>query len=166
MEQDPGLSFYGCLSFILYLENSKRECQRLQAEVENVEPFEIDGLTIDFDGKPTLTDGKVKVIWSEWEKKAMQNCVICRAGPQEMAKRHGNFTPNTNHYAFGLACLHLRINAFLWICKGFLYKDIRSWSKGPNQSHLIKRRKKELQKRFMDELNLPVYFSSESIIIY
>ena len=145
------------------LENSQREAARLKKEVESVEPYEIDGLKIEFNGYPTLTDGKVKVNWSEWEKKAMTNCVICRASPKQMSKRHGKWKVNENHFAFGIACLHVRLCAFTWLCKGFLYADFKRWSKdGPEEKALIDARMKELQRRFKEELELPVYFTSET----
>ena len=145
------------------LENSQREAARLKKEVESVEPYEIDGLKIEFNGYPTLTDGKVKVNWSEWEKKAMTNCVICRASPKQMSKRHGKWKVNENHFALGIACLHVRLCAFTWLCKGFLYKDFKRWSKdGPAEQALIDARKAELQRRFLEELDLPVYFTSQT----
>ena len=122
-------------------------------------PFEKDGLEIQFKAYPTLTDGKVKVMWSEWEKKAMTKCYICGAGPKKLAKRkpRGGFKPNKRHYNFGLACLHVRMNAFLWLCKFYLYKDIKAYSKTKEQEPLIKKRMEELQQRFWDRLKLKVF---------
>ena len=124
------------------------------------EPYEHEGLKIHFRGEPTLSDGKIKMNWSDWVKKAMTNCVMCRAGPLELAKRHGNFTPNPNHFKFGVASLHIRINAFLWLCKSFLYQDIKAYAKrdAKTDDPLIDERMKQLKERFMQsKLKLPVY---------
>ena len=123
------------------------------------ETFEHDDLKINFRGMPTLTDGKVKVMWSSWVKKAMSNCLICRAGPKELAKRHGKFKPNRDHFKFGVASLHVRMCAFLWLCKSYLYQDIKAYAKSDADvdDPLIKQRMDELKEKFLDRLNLPVY---------
>ena len=95
-----------------FVENSKAEGARLQAESDTLDSQTIDfrGIDFSFRGLPTLTDGKVKVMWSDWEAKAMTNCLICRAGPKELSKRHSKaFKPNTNHYKFGIGNFILRI---------------------------------------------------------
>ena len=94
-----------------FVENSKAEGARLQAESEALDSqtHEFRGLDFTFRGLPTLTDGKVKVMWSDWEAKAMTNCLICRAGPKELSQRRSKaFKPNTNHFKFGIG------NVLLW----------------------------------------------------
>ena len=123
-------------------------------------PYELEnGLKIKINAFPTLTDGKVKVMWSEWEKKAMTKCVICGAGPKAMANKHGKFKPNKKHYNFGLACLHIRICAFLWCCKIYLYQDIRRYSKRKGEAYLVKQRMEELRYKMKNckELELDVF---------
>ena len=145
---------------LLFVENSQKEGKRLEEEVKSLEPFELpNGLKISFRAYPTLTDGKVKLNWSEWEKKATNNCVICRAGYKEMGKRNGKFKANKAHFNFGLACLHIRINCFLWLCKIYLYQDIKSRSKTKAQTPLFKARMKELRKKMKEckELDLDVF---------
>ena len=115
------------------------------AEEKALQPFEFEGLSIHYKGMPTLTDGKVKMNWSTWKSKGMMTCLICKAGPKELAKKNGKFKPNKENFKFGIACLHVRICAFQWMCKTLLYKDIRRYKKKKGQSHLIKRRLKELK---------------------
>ena len=127
-------------------------------EAESLQPFELEnGLKISFRAFPTLTDGKVKVNWSDWEKKATGNCVICRAGPKQMAKRRGKFRPNKRHFNFGIATLHLRICAFLWLCKIFLYQDIKRRTKTKAQEPLYKARMEELREKMKSQLQLNVF---------
>ena len=141
---------------------SQEEGKRLAEEVAELEsePYEHEGLKIYFRGEPTLSDGKIKVNWSDWVQKAMTNCVMCRAGPLELAKRFGKFTPNPKHFKFGVASLHIRINAFLWLCKSWLYQDIKAYAKRDSKTDdpLIKERMCQLKDRFMEsKLKLPVY---------
>ena len=143
---------------LLFVENSQKEGKRLEEEAKSLEPFELpNGLKISFRAYPTLTDGKVKVNWSQWEKKAMSNCLICRAGPKKMGKRNARFKPNKAHFNFGIACLHLRINAFLWLCKIYLYQDIQCYQKTKAQEPLFKQRLEELRVKMKEELDLEVF---------
>ena len=115
-------------------------------------------MKIHFEGYPTLTDGKVKVMWSDWEKKAMTRCFICRAGPKLMAhRRHKRFKPNKNHFKFGIASLHIRICAFLWLCKTFIYQDVKAYAKKKGDGPLCKQRLEELRLLCEERLGLDVF---------
>ena len=76
-----------------------------------------------------------------------------------MANKRGKFKPNKKHYNFGLACLHIRICAFLWLCKIYLYQDIRRYSKRAEESYLVKDRMAELKRKMKEckELELDVF---------
>ena len=67
--------------------------------------------------------------------------------------------PNKKHYNFGLACLHIRICAFLWCCKIYLYQDIRRYSKRKGEAYLVKQRMEELRYKMKNckELELDVF---------
>ena len=137
--------------FISFLENSKAEGARLIAEEKALQPFEFEGFKIHYSGMPTLTDGKVKMTWSKWKKKGMMNCLICKAGPKELAKKNGKFKPHEENFKFGIACLHVRICAFNWMCKTLRYKDIRRYRKKKGEANFIKNRTKQLKAKIRKE---------------
>ena len=150
-----------------FVENSQAEGARLKAESEDLDSqtHTYRGIEFSFRGLPTLTDGKVKVMWSDWETKAMSRCLICGAGPKDMARRKSKkFKPNPNHFKFGIASLHTRINAFLWLCKGYLYQDIKAYSKTEEQAPLVKERMEELKVKMLEELGLPVFQCTPGLV--
>ncbi len=124
---------YGCIPLRYAFESettelSKIEGQRLRQEVQNLTPIVFNGLTISFKALPTLVDGKVKTNWSEAPSDSCNNCYICNASPRQMGERHGNFIPYPHTLEFGFSILHLKIRVLEWLMKGYLYKDIESWS--------------------------------------
>ena len=100
-------------------------------------------------------------MWSDMKKKAMSRCFLCEAGPKELAKRRGKFKIKGHRCKFGIASLHARKSAFQWVCKAFLYADVKAYARNnvldPEIDDKIKDRLKELQRRFKQRLNLEVY---------
>ena len=127
-------------------------------EANSLKPFDLDGIKINYQGYPTLSDGKLKCVWNN--KMAMSKCVVCNAKPSQIGDPDFDFDSAVDEdcLQFGLCNLHVRLKAFEWFCKVGMYRDIKSYTATGKQNKAKKeKRKKQLIKDMKKLLKLDVY---------
>lgn len=107
----------------------------------------------------TMIDGKTLTVITNTESN--QRCCICRATPKEFNNLKNvstRFKPNEGTLNFGLSVLHLWIRSFEWLLHVSYRLSVKQWQmRGPLKSEL-KKRKQELQIRFLEKMGLRVDF--------
>ena len=124
--------------------------------VQELEPFLIPfgktAIPVNLIGHPSLIDGKVCTIWSDFEKFigtlssllligkwfyvfffqiGYAQCYVCGATATEMSEPRGVlhwFIPKPGTLALGLHPLHIEMTGFNWFCKTAFHQDFRDWA--------------------------------------
>lgn len=131
------------------------EKTRMDNEIQALVPSKYKGNEISHKLMMTMIDGKICTYLSEAKSNAA--CYLCLAKPTEM----NNLNTVTSKivspgvYAFGLSSLHARINVMECLLHISYRLDFKKWSaRGENYQELLQTRKKLIQDRFKDDLNL------------
>ena len=140
-------------------ENSLRECQRLEQEVDTLKPH-VDissGKEIAYAMLPTMVDGKVKFVWSQTTA-SLNNCYVCGAKPKELSKRESDkFAPDRKALRFGFSNLHVKLRSFDYICKTSINRDFKCHQCVAANAGLQAVRKDELVTRFKTHFGYTLY---------
>lgn len=105
--------------------------------------------------KMTMIDAKICTYLSEARSNA--SCYLCLAKPTEMNRLDiaTSKTVNSDVYEFGLSSLHARINTMECLLHIAYRLDFKKWAaRGQEHKDLLENRKRIIQNKFKDELNL------------
>ena len=115
----------------IFSENARKEGERLEQEATNAQPYSIPdtNLQIQFEGLPTMVDGKIKSIWSG--NNCCNKCYLCHSGSmgkdallQHRRCKHFN-VKNRAALRYGFSPLHVRLRALDWFLKTRTYSDFK-----------------------------------------
>lgn len=124
-------------------------------EIEALVPSKCQGHEISHQLMMTMIDGKICTYLSEAKSNAA--CYLCLAKPTEMNNLDviASKTISSGVYEFGLSSLHARINVMECLLHIAYRLDFKKWSaRGECHRELLHLRKKLIQDRFKDDLNL------------
>ena len=138
------------------------ERERIDTSVENLVDFEIaisntTKLNVKINIECTMFDGKV--VNALTDTNSTQSCNICKAKPSEMNRLELVRSKETSEDAMklGVSSLHSWIRTFDYLLHLGYKKNIKEYyARTPEQKQNVSETKKEIQKRFREELSLVV----------
>ena len=122
--------------------------------------FTFRGIVIKYKLLPCCLDSKGRVLFKcmyDEKTQSMGACVNCGAGPAEMGDPCAACEADPATYKYGLSPSHARVKGMEWMCKTYLYKDVKSWSFPRGMTHLKKDRMPELQEQMKEKIGVDVY---------
>lgn len=143
------------------------ETQRIKKEIDNLTPTKIvlRDKSFDISHKMLLTmvDGKICSSLSQFS--SSQICYICGASPKDMNDdtRLTMKAPIEEMYEFGISPLHSWIRSFEFILHLSYKLEIKKWqARSSDDKSSVEKRKREIQKRFRNEIGLLVDLPKQS----
>lgn len=127
----------------------------IDKEIEDLLPTEHKTNTVRHELKMTMVDGKICTYLSKARSNA--TCSLCLAKPTEMNVLDKVVTKpvDTGIYDYGLSSLHARINTMECLLHIAYRLDFKQWAaRGNDLKEKMASRKKIIQDRFKEELNL------------
>lgn len=144
-----------------YIQNFKSD---IDAQIANIEPtvvvlFNDVAVEVRHNFVHSVVDGKVVAYFTETA--SMQRCNVCKAKPTQLNSieniTNGTFDPDPACLVFGVQLLHLWIRIFEFLLHLSYKINIKKWRVSTQGDKLeVKRRKKIIQQRFEEQLNLRV----------
>lgn len=131
------------------------EKTRMDNEIKALISTKYQGTEVSHQLIMSMIDGKICTYLSEAKSNAA--CYLCLAKPTEMNKLNivTSKPVSTGVYEFGLSSLHARINVMECLLHVAYRLDFKKWSaRGEHHQELLQSRKKLIQDRFKDDLNL------------
>lgn len=129
------------------------EKTRMDNEIQALIPTIYQSNTVDHQLMMTMIDGKICTYISD--AKSTAACFLCLAKPTEMNNLNIVMAKTVANYELGLSPLHARINVMECLLHIAYRLDFKKWSaRQENHKEMLQSRKKLIQDRFKDDLNL------------
>lgn len=118
---------------------AKRECDKIQIQIDNLHPTTYTNTTIEHKLLHTMIDGKMVNILTD--TKGSANCYICGAKPSEMNSLVLKKPIQSENYGYGLSTLHAWIKTFECLLHIAYRLTLKVWAvREPHKAEFARRK--------------------------
>ena len=142
-------------------EVSREEQRRIEAEIAQLRPTVLmtsRGVRVEVSHQLQLTMVDGKVVGALTDTKSSASCTVCGATPRQMNDLSAvSARPvRTDTYQYGLSTMHAWIRVFECVIHVSYRLTVKTWAVGSKHKDAVSERKKQVQRRFREEMSLVV----------
>ena len=142
-------------------ELSRQEQSRIEAEIAELKPTVLvtpGGIRVEISHQLHLTMVDGKVVSALTDTRSCASCTVCGATPSQMNDLSAVSARPTRKdtYQYGLSTMHAWIRVFECVIHVSYRLTIRTWAVGSKHKDAVRERKRKVQRRFREEMDLVV----------